>query len=140
MHRRPKRGEIWYHNPSYTLPGNLYNKDRPVVIVSDNALNNTSDAILAVPCTKQVKKNMESHAEFVTNNKVNTAMAEQTRPILLDDLVNCKRKLTEEEMLSVDFALINALGLQKYIKEEYSYALNKRKTYSASKLYQSNRC
>jgi len=116
MHRRPKRGEIWWHDPDYVLPGSVYNGDRPVIIVGNPLGNATSPTILVVPCTAEPKRKMATHVEFMMNGILNTAMAEQVRPVPINHLTNYKATLPSSIVEKVDKALITAFYLNKYMK------------------------
>lgn len=108
---RPKRGEVWYHRPSYTTGGRIQQGPRPVIIVSNDKCNEYSPVLLAVPCTTKPKKNLPTHVLFTIDGEFNTALVEQSGPILLADLENKKYGLDTYLMDQVDQAIKVAYGL-----------------------------
>lgn len=107
------RGEVWYYKPQQTVNQKyMQGGERPVIIVSNDACNKYSPVILAAPCTSQPKKNLPTHVLFTIDGVYNTALVEQSGPILVSELVNKKYVLDDYLMNQVDEALAIAYGLK----------------------------
>lgn len=106
-----KRGQVWLYRPTVTPSGHIQKGARPVIIVSNDHLNATSDVVLAVPCTTQLKRNFPTHVLFIMDNQVSVALTEQAGPVNVDELVNCVYTLEAYIMNQVDEALKISLGL-----------------------------
>ena len=94
--------------------------NRPVIIVSRNAINATSSVVLAVPCTtyRQGRRIYPSQLLIkapeggLTRNSV--ALAEQVRVLSKARLLQQRGKLSEETLCKLDRALAIALDLDRY--------------------------
>ena len=110
MQKTIKRGQVWFYEPTVTPSGHIQKGSRPVIIVSNDKLNDTSSVVLAVPCTTQIKRNFPTHVLFIMNGKVSVALAEQVMPVNVDELTNVNYILEDYMMESVDEALRISLG------------------------------
>lgn len=115
-----KRGQVWFYRPTVTPSGHIQKGARPVIIVSNDHLNRSSDVVLAVPCTSQIKRNFPTHVLFIMDNQVSVALTEQAGPINTDELVNCIYTLEEYIMNQVDEALKISLGLAPAITSKHT--------------------
>lgn len=106
-----RRGQIWFCVPSSESKGHIQAGARPVIIVSNNAANKHSGVLLAIPCTSKVKKSLPTHVSFLIRDVYNCALAEQTGPVLVDDLKSLITTLDEDTMEEIDHAIQVALGL-----------------------------
>lgn len=112
MNKDIKRGQVWFYRPSVERPGHIQKGPRPVIIVSNDMMNQHSSIVLAVPCTTQIKRNYPTHSMFIMNNQVSVALAEQAGPVCVNELVECKTTLPKYIMDSIDNALSVAYGLK----------------------------
>lgn len=108
-----KRGEVWYYAPPSEATGSIQQGARPVVIVSNNVLNETSPVLLAVPCTLQIKRNFPTHVLFIMNHRVSVALTEQVTPVNVSDLTTYKYTLEDFVMAQIDEALKISLGMSE---------------------------
>lgn len=106
-----RRGQVWFYKPTVTPSGHIQKGPRPVIIVSNDHLNQNSSVVLAVPCTTQIKRNFPTHVLFVMDNQVSIALTEQVCPVNVDELVNIKYTLEEYIMTQVDEALKISMGM-----------------------------
>ena len=107
-----KRGQVWFYKPSVERPGHIQKGPRPVIIVSNDIMNQHSPVVLAVPCTSQLRRNYPTHVLFVMNNGVSVALTEQAGPVCVDELVEYKVTLPKYVMEQVDSALSISYGLK----------------------------
>lgn len=113
--RKCSRGQVWFLVDPY-LPreydGSVQGKNRPWLIVSNDACNQSSPILTAVPLTTQVKNNLPVHVEFNDGKQTQTILCEQIRTISESLLHNSgsyyKYTLSPEIMQEVD----NALAIQ----------------------------
>lgn len=112
MSKDIRRGQVWFYKPSIERPGHIQKGPRPVIIVSNDTMNQHSPIVLAVPCTTQLKRNYPTHVLFVMNNGVSVALTEQAGPVCVDELVECKVTLPKYVMEQVDNALSISYGLK----------------------------
>lgn len=110
MHKNIKRGQVWYYVPTVTPSGHIQKGPRPVVIVSNDRINETSSVVLAVPCTTQIKRNFPTHTLFILNRTVSIALAEQMMPINVDELTDLKATLEGYIMEQIDESIKITLG------------------------------
>lgn len=108
-----RRGQVWFYKPTVTPTGHIQKGPRPVVIVSNDHLNQSSDVVLAVPCTTQIKRNFPTHALFIMKGKVNVALTEQMGPVNVDELTHLEYTLEEYIMNQVDEAIKVSLDFTK---------------------------
>ena len=112
MNKNIKRGQVWYYVPTVTPSGHIQKGPRPVVIVSNDRINETSGVVLAVPCTTQVKRNFPTHSLFILDRTVSIALAEQMMPINVDELTDLKATLDDYIMEQIDEAIKVTLGFK----------------------------
>lgn len=105
-----KRGEIYFIHPHHTV-GSEVAKGRPAVIVSDDALNATSDVIEVVFLTTKPKKELPCHAEIHATGTASTALCEQINSVSKLRVGAYFGRCTEEEMEGIDRALMRSLDL-----------------------------
>lgn len=122
MDKTIRRGQVWYYKPSVTPSGHIQKGPRPVIIVSNDHLNQSSSVVLAVPCTSQIKRNFPTHVLFIMDKQVSVALTEQTGPVNVDELTNLKYTLDEYIMTQVDEALKISLGFKELPESRQVYA------------------
>ena len=77
--QRFKRGQIWWYSSSGSIcdKENIINsKTRPMLIVSNDMHNKSSDYVIAIPLTTAEKKDYPFHTKCIVNNKQSTFLAE----------------------------------------------------------------
>lgn len=105
-----KRGEVWWINCDPAIGGEI-RKQRPVVVVSNDAANKYLNRIQVVPLTSQAAKVYPSEALVTFAGKRGKAMADQLTTVSKLRLVNCGGKLDEAEMRRVEQAIRVQIGL-----------------------------
>lgn len=110
MSKNVHRGQVWFYKPGFTPTGHIQKGPRPVIIVSNERLNQTSSVVLAVPCTTQIRRNFPTHVLFVMNGVINAALGEQVIPVNVDELTTLEYVLEDYIMDKVDETIQIALG------------------------------
>ncbi|NEQ66886.1 MAG: type II toxin-antitoxin system PemK/MazF family toxin [Symploca sp. SIO2D2] len=114
-----KRGNIYDARLDPTQ-GSEQAGNRPVIIVSRNAISAASSVVLAVPCTtyRQGRRIYPSQVLIkapeggLTRDSI--ALAEQVRVLSKERILQHRGKLSEETLRKLDRALAIALDLEKY--------------------------
>ena len=105
-----KRGEVWWVNFDPAVGGEI-RKQRPAVIVSNDAANKHLNRVQVVPLTSQTSKVYPSEALVTFAGKQGKAMADQLATVSKLRLVNCGGELNSAEMRQVEQAIKIQLGL-----------------------------
>lgn len=126
MKEEIRKGYIFYADLGEKI-GSEQKGERPVVIIQNNVGNEFSPTVIIVPITSKINEKAKIPTHIFINKKKygltydSMILAEQTTTIDKKRLGNYIGTLTEEEMLQLDFALINAFGL------DIEKMMNKRK-------------
>ena len=105
-----KRGEVWWVNFDPSVGGEI-TKQRPAVIVSNDAANKHLNRVQVVPLTSQTAKLYPSEALVTFAGKQGKAMADQLTTVSKQRLVNQGGELSSTEMRQVERAIKTQLGL-----------------------------
>lgn len=105
-----KRGEIYFIKTHQTV-GSEIAKGRPAVIVSNDALNTTSDVVEVVFLTTRPKKELPCHAVIYATGVPSTVLCEQVNSVSKVRVGDYFGECTEEEMHEIDAALMRSLRL-----------------------------
>lgn len=105
-----KRGEVWWVSFDPAVGGEI-RKQRPAVIVSNDAANKHLNRVQVVPLTSQTLKVYPSEALVTFAGKQGKAMADQLATVSKLRLVNCGGELNSAEMHQVEQAIKIQLGL-----------------------------
>ena len=105
-----KRGEVWWVNFDPAVGGEI-RKQRPAVIVSNDAANKHLNRVQVVPLTSQTAKVYPSEALVTFAGKEGKAMADQLTTVSKLRLDNYGGELTPAEMRQVEQAIKIQLGL-----------------------------
>lgn len=111
-----KRGDIFYivDDPNHTAIGAEIWADRPGLIVSNNVLNKTSNAIQIVYLsTSDRKKPSPTHVPVTSGTKTATALCEQIHTVDVSRLTDYIGTISDDEMNDVDGALLFALQINR---------------------------
>ena len=111
MQIEARRGDIFYINNDRHQVGREMKKDRPAIIVSNDANNRNSDTVTVVFLTTSPKKELPTHVTIRSASKVSEALCEQPTAVDIQRLQSYCGRCTDKEMQEIDIALEIALGI-----------------------------
>ncbi|MGD8449668.1 MAG: type II toxin-antitoxin system PemK/MazF family toxin [Desulfobacterales bacterium] len=105
-----KRGEVWWINFDPSVGGEV-RKQRPAVIVSNDAANHYLNRVQVVPITSNVDKLYPSEAYLTFLGKKAKAMADQLTTVSKKRLINSAGSISYTEMEDIGKAITTQLDL-----------------------------
>src|SRR5262245_50653465 len=105
-----KRGEVWWVNFGPGVGGEIQ-KQRPAVIISNDASNKFLNRVQVVPLSSKVGSLYPSEAQVTLNGKPNKAMADQLMTVSKLRLSNVAGKLSGPDLKKVERVVKTQLGL-----------------------------
>jgi mRNA interferase MazF len=105
-----KRGEIWWINFQPSVGGEIQ-KQRPAVIVGNDASNKYLNRIQVVPLTTSVDRLYPSEAYVLVKGKKNKAMADQLTTVSKVRVRNLMARLSRSDLQALEQAIKVQLGL-----------------------------
>jgi len=105
-----KRGEVWWIQFEPSIGGEI-RKQRPAVIVSNDAANHHLNRVQVVPLTSSVDKLYPSEAYVTFQGKRAKAMADQLTTVSKKRFINSAGSVSSIEMKSIGKAITTQLDL-----------------------------
>ena len=105
-----KRGNVWWINFGISIGGEI-RKQRPAVIVSNDAVNHYLNRVQVVPITRHVDRLYPSEAYVTFRGKKAKAMADQITTVSKKRLINSAGSISNTEMEGVGKAITTQLAL-----------------------------
>ena len=94
------RGEVWWVNFEPAVGGEV-RKERPAVIVSNDAANKHLNRVQVIPLTTRVDRIYPSEAQVTVRGKQHKAMADQMTTVRKSRLQNRVGRLSKIDMLAI---------------------------------------
>jgi mRNA interferase MazF len=105
-----KRGEVWWINFERSTGGEI-RKQRPAIIVSNDAANLFMNRVQVVPITSIADKLYPCEAYVTFSGKKSKAMADQITTVSKKRLINSDGFISKSEMDGLGKAIATQLGL-----------------------------
>ena len=110
-----RRGEVWWVNFGPSVGGEI-RKQRPAVIVSNDAANKYLNRVQVVPLTSSVERVYPSEAVVMVNDRPSKAMADQLTTVSKQRLMDRTGMLSHDDMRKVEHAVKVQLGLVETVE------------------------
>lgn len=115
-----ERGQIYYVSKTAQV-GNEMIAGRPAVIISNDRVNSKLNVVEVIYLTTRTKCQAPEHIIIHSTNVTSTTICEQITTVDKSRLREYIGTCTAEEMELIDIALLNSIGLEKYINASNIY-------------------
>lgn len=115
-----RRGQVWWWVAPEQGRTHIQRGVRPVVVVSNDVCNQSSDVITVVPFTTKVKRPYPQQAPVIFEDNISIALADQITSIPVSELSSYICELRDFQMDQIDNAIAIQLGFVSV--EDRSYA------------------
>jgi mRNA interferase MazF len=105
-----KRGEVWWADFAASLGGEI-RKQRPVVIISNDAANKHLNRVQVVPLTPSVERVYPSEALVTVRGRKHKAVADQLSTLSKTRFQDRIGRLSRPDLHAVERAIKTQLGL-----------------------------
>jgi mRNA-degrading endonuclease toxin of MazEF toxin-antitoxin module len=116
MNANINRGDIFYitEDPSKSATGAEIWADRPGLVISNDALNKTSNCVEVVYLTTSPNKRpAPTHIAVKSGNKMAMAMCEQIHTVDKARLTDFIGSITEDEMMDIEGGILFSLQINR---------------------------
>jgi len=105
-----RRGSVWWWNCPEHRRAHIQEGTRPVVVVSNDACNQSSGVVTVVPFTTRIKKAYPQQVPVIFGDGVSIALADQITSVPVDELHRYICDLHTFQMDMIDTAIAVQLG------------------------------
>ena len=105
-----RRGEVWWVNFDPSVGGEIQ-KQRPAIIVSNDAANQYLNRVQVVPMTSKTDRVYPSEALVSVGRRQSKAMADQLTTVSKQRLTNRMGRISGSGLAKVEHAIMVQLGL-----------------------------
>ena len=105
------RGELWWVTFDRSVGGEI-RKERPAIIVSNDASNQHLNRVQIVPLSSRVERIYPSEAPVMLGGKPSKAMADQITTVSKSRLFKLVGRISPSEMRAVERVIKLQLGLR----------------------------
>lgn len=115
-----RRGSVWWWNCPEHRRAHIQEGTRPVVVVSNDACNQSSSVVTVVPFTTRIKKAYPQQVPVIFGDGVSIALADQITSVPVDELHRYICDLHTFQMDMIDTAIAVQLGFVDIQDRPYS--------------------